>query len=401
MKEKIGLLILSYLKFFARIQLAKISLIQKLKGQTLIIIGITGSAGKSSTLNACQAALSPQFKIKTNQGYNSETGLPLSILGLKIKNYNFISWLIILILTPLKILINWKSYQVLLLEMGIDSPQNPKNMDFLLSIVKPDIGIFLNVSSVHMFNFSSLDQLAQEKAKLVNSAKTAIINDQDKLVKKYTNNKNTINIIPIKINFKKFFLPEIYKTNFGSAIILARLLNINYKKAIINIQNNFSLPPSRSSILKGIKDTTIIDSSYNSSPLACQKLLEFLSTFKTKKITILGDMRELGQTTSEEHKKLYQLALESADTIISVGPETNKYFGDAANKFTYWWQAAKFIKKQIKGTETILIKGSQNTIFLEELVKSILKNTSDSSKICRQSPYWLKVKNNFRQQNKS
>ena len=69
-------------------------------------------------------------------------------------------------------------------------------------------------------------------------------------------------------------------------------------------------------------------------------------------------------------------------------------------KFDYWWQAAEFLKQQINGDETILIKGSQNTIFLEELVKSILLDPSDSSKLCRQSAWWLKTKNKFRNQNK-
>ena len=82
----------------------------------------------------------------------------------------------IAILTPFKLLTNWKIYDIYLLEMGIDSAKSPKNMPYLLSIVKPDIGIFLNVTSVHLENFSSLDKIAEEKAKLVNTAKIAIIN---------------------------------------------------------------------------------------------------------------------------------------------------------------------------------------------------------------------------------
>lgn len=401
MKKYLSILLLNYFKFFAKIQLSKVTLIQKVKGQTLTIIGITASAGKSSTLFACQAALSSNFKIKTNQGYNSESGLPLSILNLKIKNYNIFSWLLIAILAPFKILTNWQSYQILLLEMGIDSNQWPKNMDYLLSIVKPDIGIFLNVTSVHLVNFESLEQIAQEKAKLVNQSKTAIINFKDQLVKKYNKNQNTIEIKPIQINFKQFYLPDIYKITFGAAITLAQNLGISSNQAIKNIQSNFLLPPSRSSILKGIKNTTIIDSSYNSSPLATQESLKFLSTFKKTRIALLGDMRELGQASPKEHQKLYQLALKSADTIISVGQETNKYFGDKSNKFIYWWQALDFLKKNIEGKETILIKGSQNTIYLEELVKSILKNPSDSKKICRQSTYWLKIKDKFKEKNKN
>ena len=396
MKKNISLLILAYIKFFAKLQLKKIRFLQKIKKKQLDIVGITGSAGKSSTLIACQSIFPKKYKVKTNNNCNSESGLPLSLLGLKLNDYNFFAWLQVIILSPFKYLTNWQSYDILILEMGIDSASWPKNMDYLLSIVKPNIGIFLNVSSVHLNKFDSLDQIAQEKAKLVNQAKTAIINNQDKLVKKYTQNKNIIEIIPTKIKFDNFYLPDIYQISFGAALSLARIFNINYNQAIKNLQTGFILPPSRSSILDGIKNTTIVDSSYNSSPIACSELLKFLATFKTKKIAVLGDMRELGDSSQEEHQKIYDLATKSADLIISVGPETTKYFGEKSNKFTYWWQATEFLKDEIKGGETILVKGSQNTIFLEELVKSILKNPSDYKKLCRQSKYWLKVKNKFK-----
>ncbi|MDD4937956.1 MAG: Mur ligase family protein [Candidatus Shapirobacteria bacterium] len=397
MKKIISFLILNYLKFFAKLQLSKVKFLQKIKKKQLNIIGITGSTGKTSTLFACQAVLSSSsLKIKTNDGANSEFGIPLNILGFKVTRFSISDWIKIIIFTPIKFLTNWQTYDILILEMGIDSVTWPKNMDYLLSIVKPDIAIFLNINPVHLINFSSLDQIAQEKAKLINLAKTAIINNQDKLVKKYTTNKNIIDIIPTKIKFDHFYLPDIYQTSFGAALSLARIFNINYKEAIKNIQTNFSLPPSRSSILNGIKNTTIIVSSYNSSPFACSELIKFLTSFKTKKIAILGDMLELGKTSQDEHQKIYQLAINSVDLVISVGPETKKYFGDKASKFDNWWTALDFLKKQIKGDETILIKGSQNTIYLEELVKSILKNPSDSTKLCRQSPYWLKIKNKFK-----
>lgn len=392
MKKNISIFILTYLRFFARLQLVKVRFLQKQKKRQLDIIGITGSAGKSSTLFACQAALSSRFRIKTSDNYNSESGLPLSIIGIKITGYDPISWLKVIFLCPLKILINWQSYDILILEMGIDALFWPKNMDYLLSVVQPNIAIFLNVSSVHLQNFESIDQIAQEKAKLANSAQMAIINSQDKLVKKYTKNKNIISIIPTRIKFTDFYLPDIYEISFGAALSLARIFNVSYHEAINNIQTNFVLPPSRSSILNGIKNTTIIDSSYNSSPVACTKLLKFLSTFKTKKIAVLGDMRELGTSTENEHQKIYDLAIKSADLIISIGPETMKYFGDKSNKFINWQTASSFLTDQIQGGETILVKGSQNTIYLEELVKTILKNPSDSKKLCRQSKYWLKIK---------
>ncbi len=396
MKPQLSLLILVYLRFFARLQVKKIRWLQKLKGKNLDIIGITGSAGKSSTLTACQSVFPKNFRVKTNHGYNSESGLPLSIIGLKINDYSYLSWLKIIFLAPFKFILNWSAYDILILEMGIDSPQWPKNMDYLLSVVQPNIGIFLNVSPVHMFNFNSLEDIAQEKAKLVNQAKVAIINPADKLVLKFTHNKNLIKLTPVEIKFTNYHLPDVYQVGFGAALSLAQLFHIPRSQAITNLQQNFSLPPSRSSLLDGIQHTTIIDSSYNSSPIAAAKLLNFLSTFPGRKIAVLGDMRELGSSTAPQHRQIYQLALKSADLIISVGPETTAYFGTKAHKFTYWWQAADFLKSKIKSGDTILVKGSQNTIYLEELVKTILARPADATKICRQSPWWLKTKSKFK-----
>lgn len=397
MKKYLSLIIVNYLRFFAKLQLNKVKFLQKKKHKQLDIVGITGSAGKSSCLLACQSVFPVSFKVKTNDGYNSESGLPLSLLGLKITNYNPISWLKILILAPIKYLTNWQTYDVLILEMGIDSISWPKNMDYLLSIVKPNIGIFLNISPVHLESFSSLDQIAQEKAKLVNQAKVAIINPNDKLVSKYTQNLNIFPISPTNIKFNNLFLPSVYQISFGAALALAKLFNISYSDAIKNIQINFTLPPSRSSILKGIKNTTIIDSSYNSSPIACEELLKFLAQFKPKKtIAVLGDMRELGKSSPIEHRRIYQIALKSADTLISIGPQTKKYFGLKSKKFNYWWQASDYLNNIIKGNEVILIKGSQNTIYLEELIKPLLVNSSDSKLLCRQSKYWLKLKDKYK-----
>lgn len=392
MKQKLSSFFLSYLRFFARLQLQKIKLLHP----KLVTVGITGSAGKTSTLLACEAALKPNFRVKTNYGGNSETGLPLNILGIKNPDYSLLSWTKIALLIPLKFLTNWKIYDLYLLEMGIDSPLPPKNMSFLLSIITPKIGIFLNVTPVHLENFSSLDQIAEEKSKLVNSAKIAIINDTDSLVKKYTTNKKVIFIRPTKINIPNYFLPDIYQISLGAAIALAKYLKIDQKTAVANLQNNFTLPPSRSSLFKGLNNSTIIDSSYNSSPLATIEMLNFLNTFKSPKIAVLGDMRELGKASKKSHQEIYQQAIKSADTIISVGPQTSRYFGNKVKKFLYWWQAADYLKNNLPKNSTILIKGSQNTIFLEEIVKTLLQNKSDLKKICRQSPYWLKVKSKFR-----
>ena len=391
MKKHLSLFFLYYLRFFARLQIQKVKLINP----NLKIIGVTGSAGKTSTILACEAALKPNFKVKTTAGSNSESGIPLNILDLKTKDYSPLDWFRLAIFAPIQLFVYWPKFDVYLVEMGIDAPYEPKNMDFLLSIIKPQIGIFLNVTPVHMENFSSQEAIAAEKAKLVNFTQIAIINQNDPLVSKFTTNKNIIPIIPVNIKFDKYLLPDVYQTSFGAAIALAKILKIDQKKAVENIRNHFYLPPGRSSIFKGINNSTIIDSSYNSSPLATLEMLKFLASFPSPRIAVLGDMRELGASSKNSHQDLYQSATKYADIVISVGPETQKYFGPKAQKFPNWWSAAEFLKKTLPANATILVKGSQNTIYLEELVKQILKNPSDAKFLCRQSPYWLNLKKKF------
>ncbi len=447
-------LILHYLRLLAKIQLQKIRLIQKIKGSPLVIIGITGSAGKTSTLNLLQTVLSTKYITKTNSGSNSESGIPLNILGLSPKNYSILDWLRLCLLSPLMLLINWRTYQIYLVEMGIDGPDSPQNMSYLLSILKPNISIFLNVSPVHSHNFDTkisnnitgkarLEQItsliANEKAKIVNQLSfrdSAIINTfdpavvastQTTLAQKYTigtDSSSYFQIISAKSDSKSFTLhyrlqkqkhqlqlksvalPLDYTVSIASSLIVASILDIPQITAINSLTNHLRLPPSRNSLLIGINQSTIIDSSYNSSPLSCSQMLELLNNYPSPKIAVLGDMRELGQQSAYFHHQIGLQALKSANTIITIGPETKTHFpqNSKIHSFNFWWQAADWLKKNLPQKSTILVKGSQNTIYLEELVKSLipaskLNNYLSNQLICRQSKYWQKLKDDFKKAN--
>lgn len=421
MKEKLSLAVLTYLRLLARLQLSKIRLIQKIKGKKLTIVGITGSAGKSSTINTCESVLVDYLKVKTTAGSNSESGIPLNILGIKVSSFTPIDWLKYCTLALWKLLANWESCDVYLVEMGIDSPSEPKNMSYLLKIVQPDIGIFLNVNLTHSQEFEKtlssnikgdqktsklIELIGAEKAKLVNSIPStgyALINTSDPTILKTTLTLRAQKIIlkPVHLDFEQYAPPSDFDISISAAINLAKIFGIDEKTATSSLIKNLVLPPSRSSVFSGIEGSTIIDSSYNSSPLATAAMIQVLSHHSKPRVAILGDMRELGDESPIAHQKLYQQAVKVADTLISVGPETKKYFGDKAIKFTYWWQASEYLSNQKKTLKeaTILVKGSQNTIYLEELVKELLANKEDSAKLCRQSPYWLDFKEKFRRSN--
>ncbi|MDO8609136.1 MAG: Mur ligase family protein [bacterium] len=449
MRQIIIQFILAYIRFFARCSL----MIHK-----PIVIGITGSVGKSSARNAIFALLKDHYPTKVIEKGNSETGIPLGILGLSPINYSVQDWLRLMILTPfgLRYLIRTK---YLIVEMGIDDPNPPKNMDYLLGIVQPDIAIFLNVFPVHSLQFDSvvpshikgkerrqevIKAIAREKGRIItkSQARTVIFNSDDEMVNeiaqsvkdtkqllsfgKDQNNNITYNSYEITntesifkyilqgkknsdeimIRIKNYLLPIQYREIFASTILLGKFLGLQNKQIINALEKNFTMPQSRSSVFDGINHSTLIDSSYNASRISVLALLEMIKMLKEKTkrptVFVFGDMRELGKETEIEHISLIKHIEKTFDYLYCVGPQTKQFIIPKITKkmddmqwFKSYLQVAVYIKKNLPENSIVLIKGSQNEIYLEEVVKQLLLNKSDISKLCRQSEFWMGLKQKF------
>lgn len=465
MKQKLGLIFLHYIRILAKLQLAKLNLVRRVLGKKKIkIIGITGSAGKTSTMLATVAALEDSFTVKYSKKANSESGIPLNILGLQMKDFFLQDWLRVAGLSIVKLFINWQNYDVYVAEMGVDDPNPPKNMGYLLRIIRPDIGVFISVTSVHAMQFGGalpestsevdretsevLSLIADEKARLISALPkegAAVLNFDDPLVKERKKltlaevigvgeDKNSQVMLSgyhvglggtefeyeiggennrrSSVLLDGFVLPKVYGINFGLALGVALALEVELEKAIAGIEENFSLPPGRSSLIPGIKETLIIDSSYNASSAAMETMLDLLDRLgnKTgrKKIAVLGDMRELGKLSKEEHEKLAQNTAAVIDEVITVGPEMKKHFIPKVStitddrrqyltSFDTAGEAAEYLKKNLQGGELILVKGSQNTIFLEIVVEALMKDKSKADQLlCRQSEYWEEKKADYK-----
>lgn len=367
--------VLYYLKILAKIQLLKIK---------PLIIGVTGSVGKSSTTQMIAAALTENFQVKISEKANSETGLPLNILGFPGRSYGLIDWLWVIPLALIKLLTNWQKYQIYVAEMGVDSPNPPKNMSYLLSLFQPQIGVFLNVYPVHIEKFPNLEAIAQEKGKLITSLPKngwAILNKNDPRVRQFQH-KTKAQVVIFDGEAK------------SAALAVAKVLNVPQKTALSAIKKHYHPLPGRMTIIAGIKNTTLIDSSYNASRAPMLLALEKLKTIgKGKKIAVLGDMRELGIHAKREHELVAKKAFSVADQIVTIGPLTKKYFKAKSAKlhqFDNTYQALSFIKKKlIKGGETILIKGSQNTLFLEIITEGLMNNPEKAKDLlCRRGKFW-------------
>lgn len=444
-----GRILLEYLRFFAKI---------RLNIDRPDIIGITGSAGKSSTRKAITAVLEKKYVVKTTEHGNSESGIPLDILSISSIDYSLISWIMIIIIAPFKAIFSKKnSYEKYVVEMGIDSPNEPKNMGYLLKIIKPTTGIFINANLVHAMQFDHLtdekdggkrkekimDLIAEEKGKLITTLPEegiAILNIDDRRVKSFINKTlakvvtvgkskdANIRIIDTKISLSGFIckyevtygevhshitlsIPkqlfgEKYATTFGLAIATGLAKGIAIKE-ILDALEEYSSEPGRMSLYKGINNSKIIDSTYNAS---LETMLDAIDTLKQisqnrKKFVLLGDMRELGQEAEREHKTLAEEVIKVADKIYLVGENMKKYFlphatskGYNKNNILHFENAiiaGEYICNELHSNSIILIKGSQNTIFLEEAVRLLLANKEDSAKLCRNDEYWRRVKEKY------
>jgi UDP-N-acetylmuramoyl-tripeptide--D-alanyl-D-alanine ligase len=431
--------ILWYLKTASWVQLAKIR---------PTIIGVGGSSGKTSLCNFIALTLSGKYKIRQSKGKNSETGIPLNILGLEISDYTLLNWIKILFIIPIKLLFDWSKYDFYIAEMGIDSPFKPKNMSYLLELIQPKFGILTNISLEHTEYFDVLVKkegksrseallklTAEEELLLLKSIPKngiAVINLDDSYIRDSIKdikaeritvskfNKNAdyfIDRVESTISQSRLYfthnnssyrivspspLPEYYAYSLVFSIALGSLLGIEINQSIKSLEKNFSLPPGRFSIFKGIKNTLLIDSSYNNATLPT--ILEILSFIKRiaskkRKVGIIGDMRELGTTSQEQHKILANKIAETMDFSILIGPLMQKFVAPILEEknfqfksFETFTKARVYIKESIKTGDLILVKGSQNTLFLERAVEMLLKNPKDKNKLCRRGAFWDRLR---------
>lgn len=446
MKTLLGNLVLSYLRFWARV---KLLLIQPK------IIGVTGSVGKSSAVSLISSIGSLHYRVKNTLHGNSESGIPLEVLGLRgeLDNYSVLTWIKIILLAPVFALIRTENWNLLVVEMGIDSPYPPKNMGYLLKLIKPDVGVFLNVAPVHAGQFAEMFSgrdradlkkivaaIALEKGQLVTELKpdgTAIIGSDYPEINRL---KKTIRAKTItfgenpdcdfalvgyksdlgqgtQFNFRiygktyRMVFPETvlfkqYGLTLLAALAAGEAVGIPIEESYEKLRDDFRLPPGRFSILNGKKQIKIIDSSYNSSPESLADAVSFLKACPKPRVAILGDMRELGDSEADLHRNFAEQLGEETDFLVLVGPKMLEFLlpellnTDFDRKNLFAFQTSEkvgefVIDRIIKKGGTVLVKGSQNTIFLEEAVAEMLDNPADKKLLCREDAYWQKVRRDF------
>ena len=400
------------------------------------VIGITGSVGKTSAKEAVLAVLSVAYRTRGNiKNYNNEIGLPLTIIGAISPGRSLLGWVVIFFKALKLLIIQDKNYpEILVLEMGVD---RPGDMEYLLSFIKPTVGIITNISGSHLEFFKSIENILREKGKLIKSLPEnglAILNsDDDRLLAFRDKLKNPVSFfgledkaeikasdvsfnfnnfepqgISFKLNFEGKFipirLPSVLAPHLIYAALSAVAAGIFFKINLVDIASaleDFVPPLGRMNLIDGANSSYLIDDTYNSSPASTLAALNVMGSLKAlRKIVALGDMLELGEDSENGHKEVLLHALKSGVAIFFVVGDRMKRAafeleksGKLSGKVFYFDDPELLgleLGKGLREGDLVLVKGSQG-MRMEKAVFEIMDSKEDAEKLlCRQSKDWRK-----------
>lgn len=403
------------------------------------IIAVTGSVGKTTTKEVIHTALSGSLEIRKNyKSLNSEIGVPLTIIGLESGWNSFLAWIKIIGLGLVRFIYSKKYPKWLVLEVGVD---HPGDMEKTASWLKPNVVVFTTFSEVpvHVEFFESPEHVMEEKSKLLNYVKSdglVLLNADDKNVLKikskssvktvtysvaderadfyasnYQINYDKENNNPKGLSFKVNYSGKVFPINLNGvlgeqyiypvliSLAIADSIGVSVIDAVANLVN-FVPAPGRIRIIEGMKNSVILDDTYNASPVAVQKALHILKEIETKgkKIAVLGDMLELGKYTTPEHKKVGELVHDlKIDILVAVGLRAETIAEKAIEAgmskesvyvFRKSYEALHLVEELISENDVVLVKGSQG-IRMEKIVEAIMKNPDKKAKLLvRQEKEW-------------
>ena len=345
------------------------------------IIGITGSNGKTIIKEWLNFLLSPDYNIiRSPKSYNSQVGVPLSILGIKEK------------------------HNLGIFEAGISTMNE---MEKLQKIIQPTIGILSNIGSAHDEGFSSIAEKIKEKLKLFTSVNVLIFNknktisafvnpkiktfswcSDDKSADVFITKKNSNEITIIQVTYKEdtfpIAIPFQDQASIENAIhCMMLMLYFGYNQKVIQTRMVQLYPVEmRLKVKNGIYNCTLIDDSYSSDFQSLKIALDFLEHQKQhkKKTVILSDIFQSGLNNEELYSQVSQLIISNKiNRVISIGETISQYKNKFINGVTFKNVAeftAAFDTLNFEN-ETILIKGARDFHF-EEIVAMLEEKTHET-----------------------
>ncbi len=397
------------------------------------VIAVTGSVGKTGTKQAIYAALQNARHVRVAKGsFNTEIGTPITIIGdwsddelRLVSKYQpagtayikkLLLWIKILAHGVRQIILRVPYPEVLILEYGV---QKPGDMDELVAIASPSIAVMTAIGKtpVHVEFFKDAEAVAVEKGKLARAVPPmgfVVLDADDERVMamretvvgrvitfgchrgaeiRITNfNYLETEVKPVGIAWKLEYAgstvpfrftgilgkPHAYAASAATAVGLA--FGLNLVRIAEDIQKDYVPAKHRMHIVECANGSTIIDDSYNASPIAME---EAIGTFEAlnarRKVAVLGDMLELGNYSEAAHRTVGKRIAKIADVLVAVGPAA-RYLAEEANNekrkkisvtpVPSVAEAIELVPGLLKPGDLVLIKGSRG-VALDRLVEKL------------------------------
>jgi len=357
------------------------------------VVGITGSAGKTTTKELTAHVLSNSgFRVlKSERNYNNGLGLPLSVLQMVSRGHS-----------P-------ANYDLAVLEMGMSSPTH--ELRRLVRITPPDVGVELMVAPAHLEYLGTIENVAAMKAELIEGLKpggVAILNADDELVMQMKSKtdgpvltfgiEKPADISAGDIDTSRFGairfqlrtpngeaaaeLPMTGQHNLMNALAASAVATaLKVKPELIADALRSAKPPRmRGEVLDFGAGFTVVDDSYNSNPRSLVSMVRTLATSgkAERRIVISGEMLELGPEAAEMHRQVGQeiarLGIDVLWTVRGLGREIAGAAREAGLAATRFFEsseeAAVEILKEVRAGDLILVKGSRS-VQTDKVVKAL------------------------------
>lgn len=398
-----------------------------------LIVMVTGSVGKTSTKDAAAAVLASRYHLRASEkSYNSEFGVPLTIIGAKNPWENPIAWLRVFKDALGLILLPSHYPKLLVLEVGAD---RPGDLARILRFVKPDAVIVTRLPDVpvHVEAYASPQAVRDEEFApayaLSHGAPLIISADDPNAVTMASRLSATITTfgfsegsdvrlegysfyeegsecgMEAQLNVKGVSHTLRVKGALGksqlyapaAAIACALSFDMTFATALRGA-GDYVAPAGRGRIIPGKNGSYLIDDSYNASPAAVEEALSALQLLSSKgrRIAVLGDMLELGRYSAEEHERIGVLAASRVDILVAVGVRSRATAAAARTAgmkedqiFAYDTsdEAAEVLEAIVQEGDAVLVKGSQS-IRTERIAERLLRSPEDRNRLVRQESEW-------------
>ncbi len=384
------------------------------------LVAVAGSVGKTSTKLAIANLLGQHKRVRHQAGnYNDRVTVPLVFFGgSEPQLFNVWAWLKIFSTNNAAIRRPYP-YDVVVVEIGTDGPGYMKEFAYL----QPDITVVSAITPEHMEHFETLDAVAAEELGVFDYSKRVLINGDD--VPGMYLMERSFSEYSVTASEASYYAKPGNTTISGQKLQLAlagkaatshtQYLGVQGAKialaaAAVADMLGISTPAiakglpelkafsGRMQLLHGIKDATLIDDTYNASPIAVKAALDVLYELNAPQhIAILGSMNELGEYSPEAHREVGRHCNpKKLDIVVTIGADAKQYLapeakakGCTVKTFMSPYAAGEYVRKHSETSSVILAKGSQNGVFAEEALKLLLSDPANANKLVRQSPYWL------------